>query len=681
MKIISCILFLFLLVIGLLGSVQAAPEPPSKGSSSPSHVDAALTPFLAAAPLSPEEMALAKALGAWAGPDHLRLIVEAERAPILPPEAILETSWNNLYQVRIPRAQWAALARAKGVKWVRAPRPRRPAIVSEGYFSSGMYRWVAKGWTGLGIKVAIIDLGFAGWQDLVDQGELPAVVPVNFRQDGQFEDGAHGAAVAEIVHDMAPDAQLYLLAMSTEVELANAVNYARQNGIRIIVHSISWFNTGPGDGSGEIADIVRLAAQANILWVNSSGNQARRHYRGLFSGNNDLHDFAAGDETNQVFVQAGETICGFLNWDGWPVTADDYDLYLYQGQTPIAWSRNTQNGAQPPTESLCYTASASGEYGFVIQRYQAQPRMLQLFVDGADLEHAVAASSLVQPADAAEALSVGSVFWAAPHELEPFSSQGPNTAGLLKPDIVAYDGVSTATYGFSNQKPFEQGGSGFFGTSAAAPHVAGAAAGVMQRHPGWDAVEVKNYLLALAIDMGTNGPDNAYGFGRLNMDLATPTPSPTPTPTSTPTPTPTASPTHTPTRTATPTITSTPTSAPSPTFTPTPTPSTPWLSLQPDPLFPARLAPAAFYILWGNQTPGDALRLRLSGPIALANGDATWTHIMKESDGQQAFMLYAQETARAGDPFTLTITTAQSAHESISSIAESHFLPLILKPQ
>ena len=49
---------------------------------------------------------------------------------------------------------------------------------------------------------------------------------------------------------MAPSAQLFLICVESEVGLANAVGYAKANGITIVNHSVGWFNTSRGDGTG-----------------------------------------------------------------------------------------------------------------------------------------------------------------------------------------------------------------------------------------------------------------------------------------------------------------------------------------------------------------------------------------------------------------------------------------------
>src|SRR5205085_9063892 len=82
-----------------------------------------------------------------------------------------------------------------------------------------------------------------------------------------------------------------------------------------------------------------------------------------------------------------------------------------------------------------------------------------------------------------------------------FSSAGPTDFGhLLKPDLAAPGGQI-----LSSTLP-EFAGSSFAvfdGTSMATPHVAGAAALLVQRHPAWSAQQVKSALVSTA---GAPGP-------------------------------------------------------------------------------------------------------------------------------------------------------------------------------
>jgi minor extracellular serine protease Vpr len=78
-----------------------------------------------------------------------------------------------------------------------------------------------------------------------------------------------------------------------------------------------------------------------------------------------------------------------------------------------------------------------------------------------------------------------------------FSSAGPEAFGhVLKPDIAAPGGqiLSSTLPEFSGGSPFAV----FDGTSMATPHVAGAAALLVQRHPTWSVQQLKSALMSTA---------------------------------------------------------------------------------------------------------------------------------------------------------------------------------------
>ena len=119
----------------------------------------------------------------------------------------------------------------------------------------------------------------------------------------------------------------------------------------------------------------------------------------------------------------------------------------------------------------------------------------------------MASSSLGSPADAASVMAVGAIYqgyWTTGPQ-ESFSSRGPTNDGRIKPEICGPDGVASHTRGR------------FWGTSAATPHVAGAAALVLSKNPSYSVAELWIVLTSLAIDMGSPGKDNIYGHGRLNL--------------------------------------------------------------------------------------------------------------------------------------------------------------------
>lgn len=151
-------------------------------------------------------------------------------------------------------------------------------------------------------------------------------------------------------------------------------------------------------------------------------------------------------------------------------------------------------------------------------------------------------------------------------QIYSYSSRGPTTCGgstSVFPELVA-PGMSVHTTDLFG------GYASPTGTSLAAPHVSGGLALLLSAYPNLAAVDQQYALINSATDLGASGPDNVYGYGRLDLVAAynwltlNPTSTPAPTDTATPLPTFTSTPLPTNTFTATPlpTVTLTQTSVP-----------------------------------------------------------------------------------------------------------------------
>ena len=128
------------------------------------------------------------------------------------------------------------------------------------------------------------------------------------------------------------------------------------------------------------------------------------------------------------------------------------------------------------------------------------------------------------PGDVPDVLTVGAVDCG--DNLASFSSRGPVTwenvapyndhpfpPGYKKPDVCA-EGANTTSHNLCS------GYVNFAGTSMATPHVAGAAALILQADPTLDHFGVKALLEASCVDLGNNGKDNLFGWGRIDCLVA-----------------------------------------------------------------------------------------------------------------------------------------------------------------
>ena len=122
------------------------------------------------------------------------------------------------------------------------------------------------------------------------------------------------------------------------------------------------------------------------------------------------------------------------------------------------------------------------------------------------------------PATADAALAVGAVD--KQDDLAAFSNRGPRVDGAIKPDITAPGVGIVAALGKDSAYPvYSPGYTQLDGTSMATPHVAGAAALLAQRHPDWDAEELKAGLMASAKPNPELGPFQ-QGSGRVDVARA-----------------------------------------------------------------------------------------------------------------------------------------------------------------
>ncbi|MEY2451885.1 MAG: hypothetical protein QOD92_1459 [Acidimicrobiaceae bacterium] len=422
-----------------------------------------------------------------------------------------------------------ALSEDARVDSVTEARRLQPDATSQGVSQSGASVWQGAGRDGSGVKVGIVDVGFTNY---TLQQPLNVPIPAGQKNlcgaagmDGSTD---HGTAVTEIVHQMAPAASLYLVCVQFDTDIAAAEQYLAGQGVTIVNASITSNLSGRGDGSGVVGQAVAAGRAAGQLWSAAAGNDGNRHFN--FVGTDRENDGAVeyvggvfpppGPDESEIInftLGSGDTINIQSKYDAWPVTNQEFGVCIWVAAPAPAFvgaflgcqSGGQQTGSpKPPITGFFASGVAAGNYAMAILRVgntTIAPRF-DVYFEGNEsaISRLTAGGSIGDPASSPSALAVGA-YQQGTAALESFSSQGPTIDGRRKPDIAATDGVSNDVY------------NPFFGTSAAAPHVTGAAAIVKQLDPSLTPAQIQQFLQGRAIDAGAAGPDNQFGSGRLAL--------------------------------------------------------------------------------------------------------------------------------------------------------------------
>jgi hypothetical protein len=432
----------------------------------------------------------------------------------------------------------ADLAKQPGVTEIRKPEaPVAMEVVSEGVQPSGAPAWHTSGNLGAGAKVGIIDEGYGLLADAQAAGEVPANTTVYNGQCSTGDTTTHGTSMAEIVHDMAPQAQLYLACVTDSMGFDDAAHWLKDQGVSIVNVSIGFPGTGRGNGvpeAGTPAATVAWLRTNGIVVVAAAGNEGDKHMTGRTAdpdGNGWMN--IAGAAENQGFTLGpGPQVTIELKWDAWSRTTEDLDLYVMDtpakptgpndphlgGRYSLRPQQSTPGGLTP-VETITFSNQESFAQTYWIYVKINNPVRQTLRYDltaygpASGLAYVDPAGSIAEPASSPYAIAVGAITPAnaATGTVESYSGRGPSIDGRVKPDVTGFANVSTSL----GRKT---------GTSVAAAHVSGAAALYKSANPGLDPSDLE----ALLLDSSSRpGSDTARGHGVLNVG-APRVPQPTP---------------------------------------------------------------------------------------------------------------------------------------------------------
>lgn len=399
---------------------------------------------------------------------------------------------------------------------------------------------------GSGVRVGVISDGVDHAADARSTGDLPTSLEIDPNLPGS---GEEGTAMLEIIHDLAPGAQLAFSGPRTSLEMLAAIDYLADDafggqGCDVIVDDLG-FLAEPFFQDGAIAQKVEEVVADGVTYFTAVGNQANSHYEKdyiagsiNFGGNTlTVHDFGkadggAGDVGQRIRIGPNATLTVVLQWnDTFFGAGNDYDLFIFNETLTdtLAASERLQNGRSQssPLEIATYenTTAENVRVNVVIRNFNnAAPRLLEMHYTATSFsleEFNVREGSIVPGQQSARgAISVGaiSVLDDGNDNIESFSSLGPariffpNVEQRNKPDLTAVDGnLITGAGGFGSSS-----GNRFFGTSAAAPHAAAVAALLLSGNPSLSPGEISQALESTAVDLGDPGQDNTYGFGRID---------------------------------------------------------------------------------------------------------------------------------------------------------------------
>ncbi|MBS1793133.1 MAG: S8 family serine peptidase [Acidobacteria bacterium] len=425
---------------------------------------------------------------------------------------------------------------------------------------------------GTGIKIGVLSNGVVNLATSQASGDLGAVTVL----PGQTGSADEGTAMLEVIHDIAPGAQLYFATgLPTITQFAQNIRDLRTAGCDIIVDDLGYFVESPfQDGQvgttntngGVVIQAVKDVTDAGALYFSSASNSGNKNdgtsgtWEGdfvsggtlaLIPGGGLVHDFdpsAAVAQSDLLTLGGGGTNPVTLNWsDPLGASANDYDLFILNnaGTTVVASSTNVQSGTQDPYEQT--GSNTTNNRAVIRQAAGAANRFLHLntnrgrlsfSTDGTTFGHSHvdnAYSVAATPAYAPFNFASPPTFFNGPYpalhgitdKVETFSSDGPRRV-FFQPDGTPYTpGNVSSTGGVLRQKPDLTApdgmevtgvggfGSPFFGTSCAAPAAAAVAGLLKSANPALTPAQIRSALTAPALDIETPGVDRDAGAGTI----------------------------------------------------------------------------------------------------------------------------------------------------------------------
>ncbi len=390
---------------------------------------------------------------------------------------------------------------------------------------------------GRGVKVGVISNSvntqpFTGQSKLtvdVLNGDLPGVGnPNNYEQpvevllDYPFGvQSDEGRAMMQIIHDVAPGAELsFHTGTISPRSFELGVQALAAADCDLIVDDVT-FVTEKFFGISRIGQVIQDFVQLDGKgYFSSAGNFADNAYQSVFNpsttplttnflpagGPAVAHVFGTNPDGSEDYLQnftvtAGRTYMIVLQWSE-PLASElvaegaqtDLDIYVVDELGRLLVSNNLFSSEQDPTEVMVFEAIGDGSANLMITSADGSVppglsfRYVAFQSAGLEFTEYAGGPSITGHAGVGEVITIGANFYETAENPvpQPFSSFGGMLPDMssVNVDLSAPDGVDVNLEAFGSDSD-GNGFNNFFGTSAAAPHAAGAFALMLSALPTW----------------------------------------------------------------------------------------------------------------------------------------------------------------------------------------------------
>ncbi len=370
----------------------------------------------------------------------------------------------------------------------------------------------------------------AAVQTEIANGELPNVVVLgDTAAGGSLAATDEGRAMAELVHQIAPGAQIYFMSRgSGESGTAKAVAALQAAGANIIVDDVSWSTLPFFQTGSPLQNAVTTATDAGVSYFTSAGNQSGHFYEASATALATQALVLSGATTIEIDLQWTQPFRSFPSGATGSAYSLGWQLYDH-GTGTLLQSQTANRTGQDPKQDLTFSLGA-GTYDLVFSSIGtpsaadlAKVVVLSSDPTGIAFGGGAGSGTVIGHQLVSSANVVGAVNANAPSQVESYSAFGGGTlyydaAGQRlaapvatgKPDFLAPDAVTTTVAGFST----------FAGTSAAAPNAAAVGALLLQINPNLTPAELQAALEATAGTAGLSGAAAQIGAGLINAAAA-----------------------------------------------------------------------------------------------------------------------------------------------------------------